>query len=222
MEDPRAFGCVPTDDDGRVTAFLEKTPDPVTDQINAGCYVFRRAVIEQIPAGRPVSVERETFPGLLAERRAGRRATSSRRTGATSGRRPTSCAAPPTWCGASRPPPALPGPPGDALVLAGATVADGRGRSAAPTVGAGCVVGGGRASGRLGAVRRRPGRRPGAVVRAQHRRPRRHRRPPARCCEDAVIGDGAYIGAGNELRRGARVWPGVRLGRRRVRFSSDV
>ncbi len=66
VPDPRAFGCVPTDEDGRVLAFLEKTEDPPTDQINAGCYVFRRSVIESIPEGRPVSVERETFPGLLA------------------------------------------------------------------------------------------------------------------------------------------------------------
>ena len=47
-------------------AFLEKSPEPVTDQVNAGCYVFRRSVLETIPTGRPVSVERETFPGLLA------------------------------------------------------------------------------------------------------------------------------------------------------------
>ena len=65
--DPRAFGCVPTDEDGRVSAFLEKTQDPPTDQINAGCYVFKREIIEQIPEGRPVSVEREVFPNLLAE-----------------------------------------------------------------------------------------------------------------------------------------------------------
>ena len=50
--DPRAFGCVPTDSDGVVTAFLEKTQDPPTDQINAGCYVFKREVIERIPKGR--------------------------------------------------------------------------------------------------------------------------------------------------------------------------
>ena len=68
VEDPRAFGSVPTDADGRVQAFLEKTDEPLTDQINAGCYVFRRTVLETIPAGRPVSVERETFPGLLAGR----------------------------------------------------------------------------------------------------------------------------------------------------------
>src|SRR5690606_41336988 len=60
------FGSVPTDDSGRVLAFVEKSDDPPTDQINAGCYVFRRDILEAIPAGRVVSVERETFPGLLA------------------------------------------------------------------------------------------------------------------------------------------------------------
>lgn len=67
VEDARAFGCVPTDPDGRVTAFVEKSDDPVTNQVNAGCYVFRRGVIDTIPTGREVSVERETFPGLVAD-----------------------------------------------------------------------------------------------------------------------------------------------------------
>ncbi len=66
VDDPSRFGCVPTDAAGRVTAFLEKTPDPVTNRINAGCYVFRRAVIDAIPPGRVISVERQTFPGLIA------------------------------------------------------------------------------------------------------------------------------------------------------------
>ncbi|BBJ43267.1 hypothetical protein SSPO_059850 [Streptomyces antimycoticus] len=69
VPDPRAYGLVPTDEQGRVTAFLEKPQTPeeiVTDQINAGAYVFNRSVIDTIPADRPVSVERETFPGLLA------------------------------------------------------------------------------------------------------------------------------------------------------------
>jgi len=56
VADPRAFGSVPTDPDGRVQAFLEKTDNPPTDQINAGCYVFRRSVLESIPAGRPGGV----------------------------------------------------------------------------------------------------------------------------------------------------------------------
>ena len=65
VPDARAFGCVPTESDGRVTAFVEKSDDPVTNQVNAGCYVFRRRVLDQIPAGQVVSVERETFPGLI-------------------------------------------------------------------------------------------------------------------------------------------------------------
>src|SRR5215510_5322708 len=65
VPDPARFGCVPTDFDGRVTAFLEKTPHPVTSQINAGCYVFTRRFIDAMPAGRVLSVERETFPALI-------------------------------------------------------------------------------------------------------------------------------------------------------------
>jgi mannose-1-phosphate guanylyltransferase len=65
VDDARAYGCVPSDDDGRVTAFLEKMDNPVTSWVNAGAYVFRRSVIDEIPEGRVVSVERETFPELL-------------------------------------------------------------------------------------------------------------------------------------------------------------
>jgi mannose-1-phosphate guanylyltransferase len=67
VEDARAFGCVPTDSDGRVTAFTEKSEHPVTNQVNAGCYVFRRRVVDLIPPGRVVSVERETFPALVRD-----------------------------------------------------------------------------------------------------------------------------------------------------------
>src|ERR1700689_3642855 len=68
VPDPARFGCVPTDADGRVTAFLEKTPNPVTNRINAGCYVFRRSVIDEIPPGQVISVERVTFPDLISSR----------------------------------------------------------------------------------------------------------------------------------------------------------
>ncbi len=67
VPDARAFGCVPTDDRRRVLAFVEKSENPVSKQVNAGCYVFRRRVVDDIPAGRVVSVERETFPGLVAD-----------------------------------------------------------------------------------------------------------------------------------------------------------
>lgn len=66
VEDARAYGCVPTDPDGRVSAFLEKMENPVTNQINAGCYVFNPRVLDSIPLDTVVSVERETFPALVA------------------------------------------------------------------------------------------------------------------------------------------------------------
>ena len=68
VEDARAFGCVPTDSDGRVSAFLEKMENPITNQINAGCYVFNPRVISTIPLDTVVSVERETFPQLVAKK----------------------------------------------------------------------------------------------------------------------------------------------------------
>ena len=67
VDDARAFGCVPTDSNGRVTAFLEKMENPITNQINAGCYVFNPRVISTIPLDTVVSVERETFPQLVAQ-----------------------------------------------------------------------------------------------------------------------------------------------------------
>jgi NDP-sugar pyrophosphorylase family protein len=70
VPDPSAFGVVPTDEEGRVTAFLEKPPAgrAPTNLINAGIYVLETSVLDRIPAGRRVSIERETFPELVAER----------------------------------------------------------------------------------------------------------------------------------------------------------
>jgi mannose-1-phosphate guanylyltransferase len=68
VEDTSAYGVVPTDEQGRVEAFLEKTDDPPTNRINAGAYVLERDVVaERIPAGRPVSFEREVFPALVGD-----------------------------------------------------------------------------------------------------------------------------------------------------------
>lgn len=69
VEDARAFGCVPTTAEGQVQAFLEKMENPVTNWINAGCYVFNREVIDSIPRDTVVSVERETFPSLISNKR---------------------------------------------------------------------------------------------------------------------------------------------------------
>ncbi len=67
VADARDYGCVPTDAAGRVQGFVEKSPDPVSHQVNAGCYVFARRIIDLIPDERVVSVEREVFPRLLSD-----------------------------------------------------------------------------------------------------------------------------------------------------------
>ena len=69
VEDPSAFGVVPTDAKGRVEAFIEKPPrdEAPTNLINAGTYVLEPEVLGLIaPTGR-VSVEKETFPRLVQD-----------------------------------------------------------------------------------------------------------------------------------------------------------
>jgi mannose-1-phosphate guanylyltransferase len=70
VEDPSSFGVVPTDDTGRVEAFIEKPSrdEAPTNLINAGTYVFEPSVLDRIPGERRVSIERETFPALVADR----------------------------------------------------------------------------------------------------------------------------------------------------------
>jgi mannose-1-phosphate guanylyltransferase len=217
--DPRAFGCVPTDADGRVTAFLEKTQDPPTDQINAGCYVFRREYIEKIPVGRPVSVEREVFPQLLADgvRVFGHVDSSYWRDMGT----------PEDFVAGSAdlvrgiaPSPALPGRRGESLVHPGAGVGPGAVLIGGTVVGRGAEVGAGaRLDGAVlfdgakveaGAVVERTIIGFGARI------------GPRALVRDAVIGDGADVGARCELLRGARVWPGVTIPDGGIRFSTDV
>ena len=68
VDDTQSYGVVPTDEGGQVEAFLEKSPGPApTNRINAGAYLIERDVIESIPGGGAVSIEREVFPGLVGE-----------------------------------------------------------------------------------------------------------------------------------------------------------
>ena len=66
VTDARAYGCVELTADNQVKSFLEKMENPVSNLINAGCYIFNRKIIDQIPANKVVSVERDTFPSLLS------------------------------------------------------------------------------------------------------------------------------------------------------------
>lgn len=218
VDDPRAFGCVPTDATGRVTAFLEKTENPPTDRINAGCYVFDRSVIGDIPAGRVVSVERETFPGLLAA-------------GATvMGHLDSSY-----WLDLGTPAAfvrgsadlvrgvvasaALPGPVGEFLLLPGAEVEADALLTGGTAVGRDVRIGAGTTvdhavifdGARIGA---------GVTIRNAVVGAGAHIGAGS-VVIDAVIGDGAVIGERCELLAGVRVWPQVTLPDGGVRFSAD-
>ncbi|MGH2695019.1 MAG: sugar phosphate nucleotidyltransferase [Actinomycetota bacterium] len=69
VEDPSAFGVVPTDEEGRVLGFIEKPPpgEAPTDLINAGVYVLEPSVLDRVPPGEVWSAERQLFPSLVAE-----------------------------------------------------------------------------------------------------------------------------------------------------------
>ena len=217
--DPRAFGCVPTDPDGLVTAFLEKTQDPPTDQINAGCYVFKRAVIDKLPRGRALSVEREVFPGLLADglRVCGYVDMSYWRDMGTPEDFVRGSADLVRGIATS---PALNGHRGESLVHEGAAVAPGALLIGGTVIGRGAEIGAGaRLDGAVifdgvrveaGAVIERSIIGFGARI------------GPRALIRDGVIGDGADIGARCELLRGARVWPGVAIPDGGIRYSTDV
>ncbi|MDG4664266.1 NDP-sugar synthase [Mycobacterium sp. 236(2023)] len=217
--DPRAFGCVPTDSEGVVTAFLEKTQDPPTDQINAGCYVFKRSIIEEIPKGRALSVEREVFPQLLSD---GKKVCGY--VDATYWR---DMGTPEDFVRGSAdlvrgiaPSPALTHQRGEKLVHDGASVAPGALLIGGTVVGRGAeVAGGARLDGavifdgaKIGA---------GAVIERSIIGFGAHIGPRA-LIRDGVIGDGADIGARCELLRGARVWPGITIPDGGLRFSTDI
>jgi len=202
VDDPRAFGSVLVGADGRVGEFLEKSPEPVTNRVNAGCYVFRRCIIDEIPLGRPVSVERETFPALLESKRMV--------LGHVDRAYWTDLGTPELYVQGSADlvrgvivPSARPGPPGESLVLPGATVHPTArlyaGSSVLPgaVVGPDCVIEGSvvMANAVVGAASRV---RRSAVGSGAHL-------DEEVLVEDSVIGAGARVGAGNELRHGARV-----------------
>jgi len=201
VADPRAYGCVPTDAQGNVTAFLEKSPRPVSPYINAGCYVFTREIIDRIPPGEVVSVERETFPQLVAD--------GARVVGHHESAYWLDVGTPQALCRASadlvlgaasspayREPPAQFWTAPDAEVSPTAALTDGT------SVGPGATVADEAGlSGTLVFERAMIGR--GAVV------------------TDSVVGSGACIGAGAVLREcvlgdGVVVAPGARLERERV------
>jgi mannose-1-phosphate guanylyltransferase len=67
VDDSSAFGLVHSGPEGAVLEFLEKTGESVPGEVNAGMYVLERSVLDLIPPGEEVSIERDVFPRLVGD-----------------------------------------------------------------------------------------------------------------------------------------------------------
>lgn len=67
VEDSSVYGLVRCDEEGKVLEFIEKTGKAVPGEINAGAYVLERSVLDLVPEGQAVSIEREVFPRLIGD-----------------------------------------------------------------------------------------------------------------------------------------------------------
>ena len=65
VDDVSRYGSVRIDNDGRVICFVEKQRGQGAGLINGGTYLLNKSVITSIPADRPISFERDTFPSLV-------------------------------------------------------------------------------------------------------------------------------------------------------------
>jgi NDP-sugar pyrophosphorylase family protein len=64
--DTSRFGRVECDPEFRIMAFQEKGEHAGAGWVNAGIYAVERVIVEAIPYGRPVSLERDVFPNWIA------------------------------------------------------------------------------------------------------------------------------------------------------------
>ncbi|TYQ12789.1 UNVERIFIED_CONTAM: mannose-1-phosphate guanylyltransferase [Acetivibrio alkalicellulosi] len=67
VDNPSAYGVIECNKKGYITAFKEKPKPHETNSnlINAGIYIFEPEMFDEIPSGRTVSIERETYPQIL-------------------------------------------------------------------------------------------------------------------------------------------------------------
>jgi mannose-1-phosphate guanylyltransferase len=215
VEDARAFGCVPTDSHNRVTGFFEKSPTPVTNRINAGCYVFARHIIDEIPADRPVSVERETFPGLLEAK-----ATVL---GYLENAYWLDLGTPAAFARGSADvvqgvveSPALPGPPGPSLIHPEATVHPSSVVSGGSVIGPRSVIEAGAQV--IGSVVADAVHVSSGAIVARSLVGRRAVIGRRSTLVDVVVGEGAKVGDNNELSKGIRIWTDAVIPDSAIRF----
>ena len=194
VDDPSRYGVVPTDDDGRVIAFVEKPPpgEAPTNLINAGTYVLEPSVLDRIPAGRRCRSSGRPSRRMVADGSAVRPRTATT-----------------YWIDTGTPADVPPGPARPARRACAAAAVAGR-RTPTAAVDAGATVAPLGASGRarsvaagaaverLGAAARAPASAPapwssGSIVGARRRRSARgaQRRRTLAC-----VGDGEVVAPG--------------------------
>lgn len=237
VEDPRAYGVVPLDGDGRVTAFIEKPSlaDAPTNMINGGVYIIEPEILEKIPRDEPYSFERQLFPDLVAEGapiygyesdaywldigtpEKYLQAHLDILTGALEAEIPGEEISSGVWVGSG-----VEIDPG-AEVLAPVVIGDGARvevgvRLEGPvSIGAGCVIGAETAMTRS-AVADGVSVGRSCVIEDSLIGEAAVVEQECTIAELAVVGPGASISEGNELRRGMRVWPDVEVGPSSIQF----
>jgi mannose-1-phosphate guanylyltransferase len=67
---PSAGGVVELDWDGRVTGFVEKPSQPVSDLVNAGMYAFHPSLLDEVTGAPPKDIGYDLLPRLVGRARA--------------------------------------------------------------------------------------------------------------------------------------------------------
>jgi mannose-1-phosphate guanylyltransferase len=69
VDDPSQYGVVELNDAGWVQRFVEKPApgDTTSNVVNAGTYVLEPSVLNRIPEGQRLSIERVVFPAMVLE-----------------------------------------------------------------------------------------------------------------------------------------------------------
>lgn len=67
VDDTQRYGAVGLNELGRIVSFIEKRQGNTDGLINGGVYVFTREVLDFIPEGQPVSLEKDILPKLIGQ-----------------------------------------------------------------------------------------------------------------------------------------------------------
>lgn len=69
VQDPRDFGIMDANDEGQIRRFQEKPrlEDAFSDLANAGFYVVKKTIFDNVPTGVPFDFSKDLFPLLMQE-----------------------------------------------------------------------------------------------------------------------------------------------------------